>query len=90
MKNVIAMSTICADVFDRTGEVRLGGEALNFAMNILDFPNINVGLLGAVGDDEPGIKAIECITQKGIDKSCVHVIKDGKTAAKTLTHFGGF
>jgi len=84
MKNVIAMSTICADVFDRTGEVRLGGEALNFAMNILGYSNIKIGLLGAIGDDEIGIQAINCITEKGIDKSCVHIIEGGATATNKI------
>lgn len=34
MIKIVAMSTICADVFDDTEEIRLGGEALNFAMTI--------------------------------------------------------
>ena len=39
------------DVFDGTDEMRAGGEALNFAVHSSRFEEINVSLLGAVGQD---------------------------------------
>lgn len=85
MYNIVAMSTICADVFEGTGEIRLGGEALNFAMNISDYPHIKVSLMGAVGDDFVGQSAVRCIqAKKAIDMSCVHIICGGKTATNKV------
>jgi len=85
MYNIVAMSTICADVFEGTGEIRLGGEALNFAMNISDYSHIKVSLMGAIGDDYIGQTAAKCIqAKKAIDMSCVHVICGGKTATNKV------
>lgn len=86
MISITAMSTICADVFDNTEEIRLGGEALNFAMAVSDYPHIRISLMGAIGSDVIGQKAIECIESKNIDMTCVHVIEGGKTATNKIYH----
>lgn len=87
MINITAMTTICADIFDDSGEILLGGEALNFAMAISSCcPDINISLMGAVGNDEIGKKAVECIKSSRIDMSCVHVIDGGKTASNRIYH----
>lgn len=87
MIKIVAMSTICADVFDNTEEIRLGGEALNFAMTISKYPHVSISLMGAVGDDHIGQKAVECIKdRKTIDMSCVHVMDNGKTASNKIYH----
>lgn len=87
MMKIVAMSTICADVFDDTEEIRLGGEALNFAMAISKYSHINISLMGAVGDDYIGQKAIQCIkASQTIDMSCVHIINNGKTATNKIYH----
>ena len=87
MAKIVAMSTICADVFDDTEEIRLGGEALNFAMTISKYSHISISLMGAVGNDYIGQKAIKCIKErKTIDMSCVHVIDNGKTATNRIYH----
>ncbi len=78
------MSTMCADIFDNTGEIRLGGEALNFAMHMREFSDIHVSLMGAIGDDEAGKKIIEVIKNSPIDRECVHVISGGKTASNRI------
>jgi fructoselysine 6-kinase len=79
-----AMSTICADVFAGTNEIRLGGEALNFAMQSCKFPHIKMSIIAGIGDDEIGQLAIRCIEQKGIDRSCIHIIRGGKTASNRI------
>lgn len=85
MVKIVALSTICADIFVETNEIRLGGEALNFAMTIADDPHVSVSLMGAIGNDEIGSKALQCIKQrKAIDMSCVHVIENGKTASNRI------
>ncbi|MCM1264491.1 MAG: PfkB family carbohydrate kinase [Butyrivibrio sp.] len=90
MINITAMTTICADIFEDSGEILLGGEALNFAMAISSsYPDINISLMGAVGNDEIGRKAIECIRNSSIDMSCVHVIDGGKTASNRIYHDAG-
>lgn len=86
MISITAMSTICADVFDNTEEIRLGGEALNFAMAVSDYPHIEISLMGAIGSDIIGQKAIECIESKNIDRTCVHIIEGGKTATNKIYH----
>ena len=87
MVKIVAMSTICADVFDNTDEIRLGGEALNFAMTISNNAHVIISLMGAVGDDDIGRKAVECIkARKNIDMSCVHMIDNGKTATNKIYH----
>lgn len=90
MINITAMTTICADIFDDGGEILLGGEALNFAMAISSCcPDINISLMGAIGNDEIGKKAVECIRNSSIDMSCVHVIDGGKTASNRIYHDAG-
>ena len=87
MVKIVAMSTICVDVFDNTDEIRLGGEALNFAMTISNYAHVIISLMGAVGDDDIGRKAVECIkARKNIDMSCVHMIDNGKTATNKIYH----
>jgi fructoselysine 6-kinase len=81
---ITAMSTICADVFDGTNEIRLGGEALNFAMQSCNYPHIRMSIIAGIGDDEIGQHAIRCIEQKDIDRSCVHIIKGGTTASNRI------
>ena len=51
---IIAMTTMCADIFDATGEIRPGGEALNFAAVASEYPHVNAALMGAIGDDDCG------------------------------------
>lgn len=87
MINITAMTTICADIFDDSGEIMLGGEALNFAMALSSCrPDIGISLMGAVGNDTIGVKAVECIQSSNIDMSCVHVIEGGKTASNRIYH----
>lgn len=75
-----AMSTLCVDVFDDSGEIRPGGEALNFAVNAEKYKALSVSLLGAVGDDQYGKVIIDSIKNRKIDKTCIHVIEGGVTA----------
>lgn len=87
MVKIVALSTICADVFDDTEEIRLGGEALNFSMVISKYSHVSISLMGAVGNDYIGQKAMECIKgKKKIDMSCVHMIDNGKTATNKIYH----
>ena len=51
MINLVALPCLCVDVFDGTNEMRAGGEALNFAAHASRFEEINVILIGAVGQD---------------------------------------
>ena len=51
---IVAMTTMCGDIFDATGEIRPGGEALNFAAIANEYPHVEISLVGAIGDDECG------------------------------------
>lgn len=80
---IIAMTCICADVFDATGEIRPGGEALNFAANLCRYP-VDVALIGAVGEDDAGRACLRSIADRPIDVSGVRVVSGGKTASNRI------
>lgn len=80
MINLIALPCLCVDVFDGTDEMRAGGEALNFAVHSSRFEEINVSLLGAVGQDSYAEFIMKSISGKKIDVSHVRVEKDMVTA----------
>ncbi len=84
MIKITAMTTLCVDVFDSTGEVIPGGEALNFATVACEYPHIKVGLMGAVGDDDHGRAILSSVCDKPIDKGSVHIVKSGKTASHRI------
>lgn len=70
---LVALPCICADVFDGTDIVRPGGEALNFAAHASRFPEMNVTLLGTIGRDAYGEKAMQAIAGLPIDRHLVRV-----------------
>ncbi|MBR1863388.1 MAG: carbohydrate kinase [Ruminococcus sp.] len=75
------MTTMCADVFS-DGTVRPGGEALNFAAAASSFEDVDVVLIGALGDDGYGHTIISSVKDKPIDLSGVHIVKGGRTASQ--------
>jgi len=84
MKNITAMTTLCVDVFDSTGEIVPGGEALNFAAAACGYPHVRVGIMGAVGDDGYGKAVLSSIKDMPIGKGSIHVIKGGRTASHRI------
>lgn len=84
--SILCMPTLCADIFDATGEILPGGEALNFACIACRYPHIDVRLLGAIGEDEPGEAILRAIDQRHIDRRMVHVIPGGATATHRIYH----
>ena len=51
MLKITALSTLCADLFYGTDIIRPGGEALNFAMVASRIPDVQISLIGAIGND---------------------------------------
>lgn len=84
MTKITALTTICADYFEESGEIVPGGEALNFAAAASAYKNADVSIIGAIGDDLCGKKILEVITAKNIDKTRLHIVKDGKTACNRI------
>lgn len=82
--DILAMDCLCADVFDATGEIRPGGEALNFAAVASEYDTVSVSLLGAIGDDKYGEEILRSIDRKRIDKKFIHIIKNGATATHRI------
>lgn len=80
MTKITAMTTICADIFDATGEIRPGGEALNFAAVACEYPQVQMSLISVIAEDECGREALRSIEKKRIDKSGIHMVKEGITA----------
>ena len=83
--SLLCMPTLCADIFDATGEILPGGEALNFACIACRYPHMDVQLLGAIGADEPGAAILREIDARPIDRRMVHVIPGGATATSSPT-----
>ena len=86
MTRILCMPTLCADIFDATGEILPGGEALNFACIACRYDHVEVSLLGAVGDDEPGRHILQVIDQRRIRRDDVHIIPGGATATHRIYH----
>ncbi len=84
MNYITAMTTLCVDVFESTGKVLPGGEALNFAAVACEYPHVKVGIMGAVGDDEYGKAVLNSISGKPIDRTSIHIIKNGITASHRI------
>lgn len=80
MINLVALPCLCVDVFDGTNEMRAGGEALNFAAHASRFEEVNVCLLGAVGQDVYADCIMASIANKRIDKSHIRIDKNQVTA----------
>lgn len=83
---ILCMPTLCADIFDATGEILPGGEALNFACIACRYDHVDVSLLGAIGEDEPGRAILRAIDARAIDRQNVHVIPGGATATHRIYH----
>ena len=83
--NLVALPCLCVDVFDGTNEMRAGGEALNFAVHASRFGEINVSLIGAVGQDAYADCIMDSISDKKIDVSHIRVEK-GKVTAHNRTY----
>lgn len=81
MTKITSLTCLCADIFDGTGEIRPGGEALNFAAAACRYPHVSMSVIGAVGDDECGKAVVSSISAKPIDSSCIHIVLGGTTAS---------
>ena len=85
---LLAMTCCCVDVFVNTGELLPGGNALNICADwaiqkgtILKGTNpasheVEIRLLGALGNDAYGIAIRNSIATLGIDTSHLHTIED--------------
>lgn len=72
-----ALPCLCADVFEETGEIRTGGEAMNFAVHASKFDGIDVRLVGIIGKDRFGEAILEALSDKKIEK---HIRVDERRA----------
>lgn len=84
MTDMISMTTMCADVFEESGKLLAGGEALNFAANACKFPDVKVHIIGAIGDDDCGREVLRSIKGKPVDISNIRIIKGGRTASNHI------
>lgn len=85
MTRILCMPTLCADIFEQSGEILPGGEALNFACIASRYDHVQLSLLGAIGDDPAGHRIIEVIDEYGIDREHVHVLPEGRTATHMIS-----
>lgn len=84
MIKLVAMTTLCVDIFDGTGEVRPGGEALNFSAIASEHEHIDASIIGGIGDDDLGEKVQLSIANKRINKDSIHILKGIPTASNRI------
>ena len=84
MIKLTALTTMCADYFEESGRIVPGGEALNFAAAASKYPSAKVSIIGAIGDDPCGKNILDVLNARNIDKTCLHIVKDGKTACNRI------
>ena len=77
---LVALHCICADVFDETGEIMPGGEALNFSAHACEFDGIDVFLSGKIGNDDFGKCILDALKDKRINTDYIRVDKTLPTA----------
>lgn len=85
MTRILCLPTLCADVFEQSGEILPGGEALNFACIASRYDHVALSLLGAIGDDAAGRRITEVIDAHGVNRDHVHVVTDGPTATHLIS-----
>ena len=85
MTRILCMPTLCADIFEHSGEILPGGEALNFACIACRYDHVDVSLLGAIGEDAPGRHIQQVIRDRRIDGRNVHVIPGSATATHKIS-----
>ena len=85
MTHILCLPTLCADIFEQSGEILPGGEALNFACIASRYDHVELSLLGAIGDDPAGHRIIEVIDEYGVNRDNVHVLPDAPTATHMIS-----
>ncbi|HEX2946539.1 MAG TPA: PfkB family carbohydrate kinase [Clostridia bacterium] len=79
----LAMTVFCVDFFNSTGEVFVGGNSLNFAVQCAKSGISDISLLGAIGDDTYGNLIKDYIRPFGFDASHLHTLT-GRTASNRI------
>jgi fructoselysine 6-kinase len=79
----LAMTVFCVDFFKSTGEVFVGGNSLNFAVQCAKSGVSDISLLGAVGDDVYGDLIKDYIKPFVFDTSHLHT-QEGRTASNRI------
>ncbi len=80
---VAALSCVCADIFPELGEIRPGGEALNFALSASRDEGVQAHLLGAVGEDEVAAAIRAHLARSRVDTAHLHT-RPGVTASHRI------
>ena len=85
MTRILCMPTLCADIFEQSGEILPGGEALNFACIASRYDHVELSLLGAIGNDPAGHRILEVIDEHGVNRDNVHMLPEGPTATHLIS-----
>lgn len=82
---VMSAGCVCADVFEELGEIRPGGESLNFCGNICGFSDVECSLIGVVGSDQYAKAIREKISSYPINTEFLRT-EPGTTAHNRIYH----
>lgn len=84
-KIVVSTNCACVDVFVEKGEIRPGGEALNFCGNCCQDLDLDVYFMGAIGEDEYGQAILDKLKDYPIGRDYLKIEK-GITANHKIWH----
>ena len=82
---IMSAGCVCADVFEELGEVRPGGESLNFCGNVCEFPGVECSLVGVLGNDEYAKAIRDRISFLPINTEFLRTVP-GETAHNSIFH----
>lgn len=82
---IMSAGCVCADVFEELGEIRPGGESLNFCGNVCFFPGVECSIVGVLGDDEYAKAIREKISSCPINTEFLRTVP-GVTAHNRIFH----
>ncbi len=85
MTKLISAGCVCVDVFEQEGELRAGGEALNFCGNACTLSGVETALAGVTGDDAYADFIRERLRTLPVDTSHLHMVH-GATANHRIRH----
>ncbi|WP_372652872.1 PfkB family carbohydrate kinase [Draconibacterium sp.] len=80
---IIALTSCCVDFFPEQGTVYVGGNSLNFATQCKLSGIENISVMGAIGNDEFGIRIEQHLDKLKIDRSHLYRI-DKPTASNKI------
>ena len=79
LPKILAMGTCCVDIYPQKSAITPGGEALNIAVQLSDRDDVDIWLMGVIGNDQYGEVILESIKHRDINRDYLYEM-NGETA----------